>query len=91
LAEVDPDAEPLMLMSILTGRELEFLASLRTDWRRLYCNELARLLRERDNPRDTRHQAHAIAPQIQARDRLHCEPAGQILAFAPKYRARTKT
>ena len=38
------------LMSILTGRELEFLASLRTSWRTLYWNELARLLKEADNP-----------------------------------------
>ena len=30
-------------MSLLTGHELEFLASLNTRWRRLYCNELARL------------------------------------------------
>jgi hypothetical protein len=36
-------------MSILTGRELEFLASLRTSWSRLYWNELARLLKEDDD------------------------------------------
>lgn len=35
-------------MSILTVRELEFLDSLRTGWRVLYCNELARLLKEDD-------------------------------------------
>jgi hypothetical protein len=34
------------LMSILTSRELEFLASLNTNWRRLYFTELARLLEE---------------------------------------------
>ena len=45
-------------MSIFTGRELEFLASLRTSWRRLYCNELARLLKE-----DARPEAQSIAPQ----------------------------
>ena len=33
-------------MSILTSRELEFLASLNTNWRRLYFTELARLLEE---------------------------------------------
>ena len=33
-------------MLILTDRELEFLASLNTRWSRLYCNELALLLRE---------------------------------------------
>ena len=37
-------------MSILTGRELEFLASLNTSWRRLYFTELARL-REEDERR----------------------------------------
>lgn len=51
-------------MSIFTGRELEFLASLRTSWRRLYCNELARLLKEGDNPcDDARPEAHSIASQ----------------------------
>jgi hypothetical protein len=38
-------------MSILTSRELEFLASLNTRWRRLYGNELVRLLKEDDSPR----------------------------------------
>jgi hypothetical protein len=33
-------------MSIFTGRELEFLASLNASWRRLYWNELARLLKD---------------------------------------------
>jgi hypothetical protein len=50
-------------MSIFTGRELEFLVSLRTGWRRLYCNELARLLKEGDNPCDARPEALSIAPQ----------------------------
>ena len=50
-------------MSIFTGRELEFLASLRTSWRKLYWNELARLLKEDDGPCDARHEAHSIAPQ----------------------------
>jgi hypothetical protein len=31
-------------MTIFTQQELEFLASLRSEWRRLYRNELARLL-----------------------------------------------
>jgi hypothetical protein len=35
-----------VLMSILTGSELEFLTSLRTNWRRLYLSEVARLLKE---------------------------------------------
>jgi hypothetical protein len=57
-------------MSILTNRELEFLASLRTDWPRLYWNELARLLKEEDeNPGDAGHRAPSIAsPFRRARD-----------------------
>ena len=39
-------------MSIFTERELEFLASLRISWRRLYCTELARLMKERDTARE---------------------------------------
>jgi hypothetical protein len=49
-------------MSIFTGRELEFLASLKTSWRRLYWNELARLLKEDANRCDARPEAHSIAP-----------------------------
>ena len=37
-------------MSIFTDHELEFLYSLNTSWRRLYCNELARLLKVDDSP-----------------------------------------
>jgi hypothetical protein len=48
-------------MSLLTERELEFLASLRTSWRRLYCTELMRLMQERDIGRDAPKQARAIA------------------------------
>jgi hypothetical protein len=36
-------------MSILTGRELQFLASLRTGWKWLYLSKVARLLKEDDN------------------------------------------
>jgi hypothetical protein len=50
-------------VSILTGRELEFLGSLSASWRRLYWNELARLLKEDHNPRDARHEARSIAPE----------------------------
>ena len=57
-------------MSIFTARELEFLASLRTDWSRLYWNELARLLKEDDGPR-------AAEPEFRSR-RLHSEPGGNI-------------
>jgi hypothetical protein len=45
-------------MSILTSRELEFLASLDTGWRKLYWNELARLLKEDCN----RISGHWFAP-----------------------------
>jgi len=36
-------------MSIITSRELEFLASLRKSWDGLYRSELARLLKENDH------------------------------------------
>jgi hypothetical protein len=56
-------------MSILTNRELEFLASLRTDWRRLYWNELVRLLKEDDDPNDVQQPAPSIAsPSGRAKD-----------------------
>jgi hypothetical protein len=48
-------------MSILTVRELEFLASLGTRWNRLYWNELAQLLQQHDGRRDIRHEAQSIA------------------------------
>lgn len=38
-------------MSILTVRELEFLARLNGSWRRLYFTELARLLEEDEGRR----------------------------------------
>jgi len=44
-------------MSIITERELEFLASLKQRWTRLYFNELARLLRELDEPYGLRPRA----------------------------------
>ncbi len=47
-------------VSLPTGHELEFLASLNTRWRRLYCNELARLLNEDDNRCDGRHEPPSI-------------------------------
>jgi hypothetical protein len=77
-------------MSILTGRELEFLASLRTSWTRLYWNEFARLLKEEDNPCDARHEVRSIASAIQTLERLHSELGGQILAFTPECRKRDK-
>ncbi|SHH08117.1 hypothetical protein SAMN05444169_5637 [Bradyrhizobium erythrophlei] len=50
-------------MSILTARELEFLASLRTSWSRLYWNELARLLEEDHTPCDPRHETPPATSQ----------------------------
>jgi hypothetical protein len=44
-------------MSNLTGRELDFLASLRFSWTHLYWNEVMRLLRE-DDPCDAPPEAH---------------------------------
>jgi hypothetical protein len=56
-------------MSILTNRELEFLASLRTDWPRLYWNELTRLLREDDHPCEARPETPSIPqPSGRAKD-----------------------
>jgi hypothetical protein len=49
-------------MSILTDRELEFLATLRSGWRRFYWNELVCLVKE-DTAFDTRHETHLNAPQ----------------------------
>jgi hypothetical protein len=51
-------------MSILTGRELEFLASLRTSWSRLYCSELARLLKHGDCPGDVLNETPSIALRL---------------------------
>ncbi len=50
-------------MSVLTRRELEFLADLRTSWPRLYWSELARLATESDDPRDAWIATPTIAPQ----------------------------
>ena len=47
-------------MSILTGRELEFLTSLNGSWTRLYRNELARLLHKVDDRCDAHHETHSI-------------------------------
>jgi hypothetical protein len=47
-------------MSILTGRELEFLSSLDASWSRLYRTELARLLQKDDDRCDARRAALSI-------------------------------
>ena len=51
---------PAFPMSILTGRELEFLASLNGNWARLYRNELARLLHKVDDRCDAHQETHSI-------------------------------
>lgn len=63
-------------MSIFTGRELEFLDSLRTSWPRLYRNELARLRHEDDERREAQ-------PEVNATNRLHSGLGGTVLVFAP--------
>jgi hypothetical protein len=47
-------------MSILTGRELEFLSSLDASWSRLYRTELARLLQTDDDRCEARREALSI-------------------------------
>jgi hypothetical protein len=49
-------------MLILTDRELEFLASFNANWRRLYWDELARLLKEGDSRCDGLPDARGTAP-----------------------------
>src|SRR5258707_10229656 len=56
------DISRLTDVSLLTGHELEFLASLNTRWRRLYCNELERLLKGDDTRCDGRHEPPSIIP-----------------------------
>jgi hypothetical protein len=56
-------------MLILTDRELEFLASFNANWRRLYWDELARLLKEGDRRCDALHDARATATP----SRLECD------------------
>jgi len=49
-------------MSILTCRELEFLASLKTSWQRLYWNELAHLFKQDDHG-DVGHEANSAGSE----------------------------
>jgi hypothetical protein len=65
-------------MSILTGRELEFLDSLRTSWPRLYWNELARLRKEDKERREAQ-------PAPRATKRHRSRPGGKILVFTPRH------
>lgn len=75
-------------MSMLTGRELEFLSSLRTSWRSLYWDEFARLLNEGDTSRDARYAARSVARAVHTPEILQCGPGGQILVFAHEKRLR---
>ncbi|SFI29671.1 hypothetical protein [Bradyrhizobium sp. cf659] len=51
-------------MGTLTQRELDFLASLKTGWRRLYRRELARLLKGDAEASDAQPEARPIAWRI---------------------------
>ena len=73
-------------MSLLTGRELEFLTSLRTSWKRLYRNELARLLKDDANEYDAAAPGRCRRPAIHTLKRPDSEPVGQILAFRPHFK-----
>jgi hypothetical protein len=58
-------------MSILTGRELELLASLRMSWKTLYWSELARLLKE-----DDARQSRITRAEVRTSSRTGETPAG---------------
>ena len=70
-------------MSILTGRELEFLVSLRTNWNRLYWNELVRLLREDDGWSDAKPPASPRAAEQQKALRARRRVPRQISTCVP--------
>jgi hypothetical protein len=55
-------------MSILTDRDLEYLANLQKGWRRLYLSEVARLLSEDHNARQAKER-----PAINTLERLRME------------------
>ena len=48
------------MMFTLTQRELDFLASMKTGWRRLYRRELARLLKGDAEPGDVQPQTRPV-------------------------------
>jgi hypothetical protein len=69
-------------MSILTNRELEFLASLNTDWRKLYWTELARL-QSRDDADCASYGATAGGTGAESRHLPHVgRSVSQIIASA---------
>jgi hypothetical protein len=55
-------------MTIFTSRELAFLASPRREWRRLYRNEVARLLRNEDDFNESRQPTLQAAGDFQCAD-----------------------
>lgn len=51
-------------MCTLTQRELDFLASLKTGWRRLYRRELMRLVKSEAETGEARPDAQAIILRV---------------------------
>jgi hypothetical protein len=80
-----------IIMLILTDRELEFLASFNANWRRIYWNELARLLKEGGQPMRCPARSSPHRSTIQSRERLDPEESGQILTLALKSRECDKS
>lgn len=52
------------MMCTLTQAELDFLASLKTGWRRLYRRELMRLLKGDDDAGEARPEARPIGWRV---------------------------
>lgn len=52
------------MMCTLTQRELDFLASLKTGWRRLYRRELMRLVKSDAETGEARRDAQAIILRV---------------------------
>lgn len=48
------------MMCMLTQRELDFLASLKTGWRLLYRRELARLIKSDAETGEARPETHPV-------------------------------
>ena len=52
------------MMCTLTQRELDFLASLKTGWRKLYRRELMRLITGEVEAGEPRPEAHSIVWRV---------------------------
>ncbi|MDI3561678.1 hypothetical protein [Bradyrhizobium sp. Arg816] len=52
------------MMCTLTQRELDFLASLKTGWRRLYRRELMRLLKGDTEANEAQLETHPIVWRV---------------------------